>query len=75
MITTMRKPATKIRYRHECECGAILEFDKEDIYEGKNIDGDKLFYFECPHCKDRVIEVFSMNLLLAKFETVKVYGE
>lgn len=75
MITTIRKPATKIRYRHECECGAILEFDKEDIVESKNWSGDKLFHFECPYCKDRVMEVFNINLLLRKFETVRVYDE
>ena len=75
MITTIRKPVTKIRYRHECECGAILEFDKEDIIESKNIDGDKLFVFECPYCKDSVVGLFNMNLLLERFETVEVYDE
>mgnify|MGYP003293177335 CR=1 FL=1 len=75
MITTIRKPATKIRYRHECECGAILEFDKEDIVENKNIDGDKIYSFECPYCKESVIGLFNMNLLLEKFERIKVYGE
>lgn len=75
MITTIRMPASQIRYRHECQCGAILEFDKEDIIESENIEGDKIYVFECPYCKDGVVEPFNMNLLLKKFERIKVYGE